>query len=139
MTPIGSIVPVHPYRCHLGCSMFRELRTSHEFGALIREGRKRSGLSQTEFAQKIGASRKWVAEIEAGKEAAELSRVLRALQALGIAIGISDEKDQVRATEESRASFRKRFEGQNGLFGPFSVSKHPVSILYIDKKKGEGE
>ena len=57
-------------------------------GALVREARTTAGLTQTELANRIGASRFWVAEFEKGKPSAELGLALQALHALGLAMQI---------------------------------------------------
>lgn len=60
------------------------IRTSTELGLLVRDHRTRRELTQAELAERIGASRKWVIDLEAGKRTAELSLVLRALNVLRI-------------------------------------------------------
>ena len=57
-------------------------------GALVREGREAAGLTQTQLAERIGASRFWVAAFEKGKPSAELGLALKAIQALGLSIRI---------------------------------------------------
>jgi HTH-type transcriptional regulator/antitoxin HipB len=57
-------------------------------GALVREARTTAGLTQTELANRIGASRFWVAEFEKGKPSAELGLALKALNALGLVVRI---------------------------------------------------
>jgi transcriptional regulator with XRE-family HTH domain len=57
-------------------------------GALVRERREAAGLTQTQLAERIGASRFWVAAFERGKPSAELGLALKAVQALGLAIRI---------------------------------------------------
>lgn len=60
------------------------LRMPTDFGAIIRDRRKKLGLGQAELAAQIGASRQWVVSIERGHSRAELGLVLRALDTLGI-------------------------------------------------------
>lgn len=62
----------------------RELVTANDFGALIKERRRALSMSQTALAKKLGASRRWVTDIESGKETAELGRVIKALKILGV-------------------------------------------------------
>jgi DNA-binding XRE family transcriptional regulator len=57
-------------------------------GALVREGREAAGLTQTQLAERIGASRFWVAAFEKGKPSVELGLALKAIQALGLVISI---------------------------------------------------
>ena len=62
-------------------------------GALVRETREAAGLTQTQLAERIGASRFWVAAFEKGKPSAELGLALKAIQALGLLIRIRPETD----------------------------------------------
>lgn len=54
-----------------------------DIGALIAEGRKRARLSQAEFAERLGVSRKTISDAERG--AAENLSLSTALAALGLA------------------------------------------------------
>jgi transcriptional regulator with XRE-family HTH domain len=60
------------------------LRRAEDVGALIRWRRETIGLSQQQFADRLGVSRKWVNEFEQGHGNAKLGLVLRALNELGI-------------------------------------------------------
>ena len=62
-------------------------------GALVRAGREAAGLTQTQLAERIGASRFWVAAFEKGKPSAELGLALKAIQALGLSIRITPDND----------------------------------------------
>jgi len=62
-------------------------------GALVRERREAAGLTQTQLAERIGASRFWVAAFEKGKPSAELGLALKAIQALGLSIRIEPHHD----------------------------------------------
>lgn len=63
-----------------------QLRTAKDFGALIRDRRKKRGLDQAELAEMVGVSRKWIIDVEKGKPRAALSLVLQTLDALGVPI-----------------------------------------------------
>jgi transcriptional regulator with XRE-family HTH domain len=52
--------------------------------------RLEKGLSQAAFAAQLGVERKWVLKLEAGNAGAELALVLRALNALGLHVIISE-------------------------------------------------
>jgi y4mF family transcriptional regulator len=67
------------------------IRTPADFGAIIRDRRKRLKLDQSTLAKQIGVSRQWVIEVEHGHPRAELSLVLRALDALDITLDAGDE------------------------------------------------
>lgn len=55
-------------------------------GLLVHDTRTAAGVTQTELANRIGASRFWVADFEKGKPGAELGLALKALAALGITV-----------------------------------------------------
>lgn len=57
-------------------------------GALVRQARTAAGITQTQLAQRIGASRFWVAAFEKGKPSAELGLALKAIHALGLTMHI---------------------------------------------------
>ena len=57
-------------------------------GSLVHATRTEAGVTQTELAHRIGASRFWVAEFEKGKPGAELGLALKALAALGLTVRV---------------------------------------------------
>jgi HTH-type transcriptional regulator / antitoxin HipB len=65
------------------------VRTPSDLGAVIRDRRKQLKLDQAALAERIGVSRQWVIQIERGRPRAELSLVLRALDALNIQLDAS--------------------------------------------------
>lgn len=67
------------------------VRTIREIGLLVRNERKRQGLSLQAVAERVGCTRQWVAELEAGGERLEVALVLRTLNALGIRLDTSSE------------------------------------------------
>jgi HTH-type transcriptional regulator / antitoxin HipB len=67
------------------------LRTPKDVGALIKSRRKAIGLGQADLAQRVGASRLWVSEIEKGKPGAGLGLVLRTLSVLGLELNTDDD------------------------------------------------
>lgn len=58
------------------------IRSIRDLAAAVRGRRKDVGMSQAQLAERAGVSRKWIYEFEAGKPAAELSLILRVLDAL---------------------------------------------------------
>ena len=60
------------------------IRTTNDIGHLVRDQRKRQGLTQAHLATRVGVSRKWIIELESGKRTAELALVLRTLNALKV-------------------------------------------------------
>lgn len=59
-------------------------QSSAEIGKILVAAREHHKLTQTELAKAIGASQKWISEVEQGKETAQLGKVLRALSHLGV-------------------------------------------------------
>ena len=62
------------------------VRTAVDLGAVIRERRRKRGLSQAKLARQVGVGREWIIEVEKGKSAAPLKLLLRTLRALGLAL-----------------------------------------------------
>lgn len=57
-----------------------------DVGRLIRARRDELGWSQSDLAERIESTRRWVSEIEQGKSTAEVGLVLAALTALGLEV-----------------------------------------------------
>lgn len=62
--------------------------TPRDLGASIRERRKALGLDQVELAKQIGASRRWLIQVENGKAGASFGLLLRTLNALGMQLDL---------------------------------------------------
>lgn len=62
------------------------LKTPRDYGLVIREERRRQGLTQQALATAVGVGRQWIIAVEQGKAGAELGLVLRTLQVLGAQI-----------------------------------------------------
>lgn len=65
------------------------VRTSTDLGCLARDRRLALGLTQAALAARVGVSRKWIVDLEAGKRAADLSLALRALNVLGFQLDLT--------------------------------------------------
>ena len=76
------------------------IRTPLDLGAAIRDRRRRRGWSQRELAEKVGASRQWVNEVEKGKTRTEIGLVLRALDALDVTLWL-DRDDRAHDEDDS--------------------------------------
>ncbi len=63
--------------------------TATEIGALIRETRKRLGVTQKDLALTAGTGLRFVIDLEKGKETCELGKSLRILQTLGITVKLT--------------------------------------------------
>lgn len=66
-----------------------KVRTAKAIGAAIRQRRRELALDQLSLAKRIGASRQWVIGMEQGKDSAEIGRVLRTLDTLGLTVELS--------------------------------------------------
>ena len=76
------------------------IRTPRDLGAAIRDRRRRRGWSQRELAEKVGASRQWVNEVEKGKTRTEIGLVLRTLDALDVTLRL-DRDDRMHDEDGS--------------------------------------
>ena len=74
------------------------LHTPADIGAAVRERRRALGWNQAQLAQRTGASRLWIAELESGKPGAGLGLVLRAVAALGLAVNLAAFGSQTAST-----------------------------------------
>jgi len=77
-----------------------------DFGALLRDHRKKHGLSQSDLAARLQTTQKWVSHIENGKPTAHVGLVLRALNELGftLVVGLDDTSPKHRRTSRSSQS-----------------------------------
>lgn len=58
--------------------------TAQELGGLVKVRRKKLGLNQSELALACGTGRRFISDLENGKESCELGKTLRVLSGLGI-------------------------------------------------------
>ena len=70
------------------------VRNSNDIGALIRDHRRRLGLTQEALAERVGVSRQWLGDVERGKASAELGLVLRVVNALGVRLVVVEEDEE---------------------------------------------
>ncbi|WP_190264953.1 helix-turn-helix domain-containing protein [Glutamicibacter nicotianae] len=83
------------------------LVTAHDLGGAIRGARIQNGLSQQELASKTGQSRKFIVDLESGKETAELAASLRVANALDIHWAAPFPTPQLIRDEASRSIARE--------------------------------
>jgi HTH-type transcriptional regulator / antitoxin HipB len=69
------------------------VKSPQELAQVVREQRKRRGLSQQRLAELVGVSRQWIVALEQGKPTAELGLVLQALSAIGLRVDVGDRSD----------------------------------------------
>ena len=60
------------------------IHSSRTLGTLIRGRRLDRGLSQSDLADLVGVSRKWIGDIERGKPTAEIGLIIRLLDSLDL-------------------------------------------------------
>jgi HTH-type transcriptional regulator/antitoxin HipB len=63
--------------------------TPAEIGELVRDTRKRLGVTQKDLALTAGTGLRFVIDLERGKETCELGKSLRILQTLGITVTLT--------------------------------------------------
>lgn len=73
-----------PY-VHIGGLIMR-ITNPRDLGRYVRERRRDRGETQAALAKAAGVSRRWLADLEAGKPTAEVGLVFRALAALDLMI-----------------------------------------------------
>lgn len=66
----------------------QNLSTMEEIGKLIRDTRKQQGLSQEELAGISGTGRRFISDIENGKQNIQLGKLLLVIAALGLSLYI---------------------------------------------------
>ena len=64
------------------------IRSPRELGGFLRDARRKAGLSQTELANRLHTSQKWISTVENGKATAEMGMVLRVLEVLGVELSL---------------------------------------------------
>ena len=64
------------------------IATIDDLGAYVRERRNDLGLTQTDLAARAKVSRRWLSDLENGKENAQFGLVLRTLRAIGVLIDL---------------------------------------------------
>lgn len=65
------------------------IRNARELAAVVRDHRRERAWTQSDLAERIGASRDWVINLEKGKTTVELGLVLQALKALELSLDLS--------------------------------------------------
>ncbi len=63
------------------------IRSSAEFGALVREHRKKQGWTQTQLAKRCGTGERFIVDLENGKPSCHLEKSLIAARTVGIDLG----------------------------------------------------
>ena len=65
------------------------ISSTKELGSAIRARRKAAGLTQSDAAALCGVGTRFLGELERGKDTAQIGKVIRILQGLGLALHIA--------------------------------------------------
>ncbi len=71
------------------------VKTAKDLGNVVHDRRKALGMTQAELAARVGVSRLWVNQVEAGHGGAALSKVLRLLSALDFSVNVDADRPSV--------------------------------------------
>lgn len=85
------------------------IKTPTDIGAIIRARRQDRGLSQQALADRAGVSRKFLIDLEAGHERAELGKTLAALAALGLSLEATDPVPRGSDHDPARRDYAQTF------------------------------
>ena len=62
------------------------IKNAEDLGRVVREARKAQKLSQNDLAGMADTGRRFIVDLEKGKETAQLGKVLRVLATLGVSV-----------------------------------------------------
>ncbi|WP_120520748.1 helix-turn-helix transcriptional regulator [Arthrobacter celericrescens] len=85
------------------------IKTPTDIGAIIRARRQDRALSQQALADRAGVSRKFLIDLEAGHERAELGKTLAILAALGLSLEATDPIPRGRDYDPARRDYAQTF------------------------------
>jgi y4mF family transcriptional regulator len=77
---------------HIGREVAVRIAATKELGRYIRDRRRELALTQVQLATSAKVSRRWLSDLETGKETADFGLVLRTLQALGVVVDLQPEE-----------------------------------------------
>lgn len=63
------------------------IHSAAQFGALVREHRKKQGWTQTQLAERCGTGERFIVDLENGKPSCQLEKALIAARTVGIDLG----------------------------------------------------
>lgn len=64
------------------------ITATQDLGRYVRDRRRKLDLTQVQLATRARVSRRWLSDLEAGKETADFGLVLRALRALDVVVDL---------------------------------------------------
>lgn len=87
------------------------IKSSSDFGALVRAKRKALGWTQAELAARCGTGERFVVELERGKPSCHLEKSLIAARVVGIELGdLKDAATRVEVIEDDALAHLPRFD-----------------------------
>ena len=66
--------------------MDTKIKNAEDLGRVVREARKAQKLSQDDLAGMAGTGRRFIVDLEKGKETVQFGKVLRVLATLGVSV-----------------------------------------------------
>lgn len=117
MSPIDDFFFLSPFGDNGIMSPSDDTRTQmsvsnvEELGAAIRRRRRQLALDQQSLAERVGVSRQWIVEIEAGKPRAEIGLLLRTMNVLGLQLEIISPGVETRHPAADPPAARRRRRG----------------------------
>ena len=66
--------------------MNTRIKNAEDLGRVVKEARKAQKLSQNDLAGMAGTGRRFIVDLEKGKETAQFSKIMRVLATLGVSI-----------------------------------------------------
>jgi transcriptional regulator with XRE-family HTH domain len=72
------------------------VRNARELGALVRDARRRRGMTQKDVAVAAGVDRSWLARLEAGSENPTLTNLLAVVAALRLEVFVADSEQETQ-------------------------------------------
>ena len=66
--------------------MDTKIKNTENLGRVVREARKAQKLSQNDLAGMAGTGRRFIVDLEKGKETVQFGKVLRVLATLGVSV-----------------------------------------------------
>ena len=66
--------------------MNTSIKNAEDLGRVVREARKAQKLSQNDLAGMAGTGRRFIVDLEKGKETVQFGKVLRVLATLGVSV-----------------------------------------------------
>jgi y4mF family transcriptional regulator len=93
-----------------------------ELGGEVRARRAEMGLTQNQLAELAHVSRKWISDVERGKESVQLKPLLHVCEVLGLPITLAEAPPRTRAAAQATAhddeiNRRIRARAQRTSFG----------------------